>query len=375
MNTKSKREIFLEHIVATLEIPESAYERAAKRGFDLGTWLGRKDSICYHYSPHVFPQGSFRLGTVIRPLNDKEEYDLDLACSLREGVTKQNHSQKELKSLVGSEIQSYRNFRNISEPVTEKHRCWRLEYLDDLSFHMDIVPCIPTNQEDRVIINNRMITAGRPLDFANRISAQSVSITDNRLDNFDQIDPNWQISNPEGYAQWFESKMLQNQTYMTMRAESKVDKVPIYKTKNPLQRVIQILKRHRDQMFRNNIDSKPISIIITTLAANSYQGNNSLTDTLRSVISGIQDFSNSNSNLLPNPVDPKENFADRWTMPQYNHLNLKDNFKKWSEQVSSDASHLLNSNDVYILHRKLSNNLNIFSSESSLMTSKDLGML
>ena len=52
--------------------------------------------------------------------------------------------------------------------------------------------------------------------------------------------------------------------------EARVEDVPEYQVKTPLQQGIQILKRHRDIMFVEDPDDKPISIIITTLAAHAY---------------------------------------------------------------------------------------------------------
>ena len=73
---------------------------------------------------------------------NREEYDLDLACSLRDGVTNQSHTKFELKTMIGTELELYRKAIGITSEVDEKHRCWRLDYQDELSFHMDIVPCI-----------------------------------------------------------------------------------------------------------------------------------------------------------------------------------------------------------------------------------------
>ena len=60
--------------------------------------------------------------------------------------------------------------------------------------------------------------------------------------------------------------------------------MPAYKEKkSPLQRVVQILKRHRDLMF-NGDESKPISIIITTLAARAYNKETDVLDALVNVV-------------------------------------------------------------------------------------------
>jgi len=138
----SNRHRIVEAIAGTIEIPDSAYETAEARYKDIGNWFGRPDSHCGHFEPHILPQGSFRLGTVNRPLDENAAYDLDLSCKLESGVTKETSTQEELKNLVGLDVESYRNARGIREPKKEKYRCWRLIYADQLSFHMDIVPCV-----------------------------------------------------------------------------------------------------------------------------------------------------------------------------------------------------------------------------------------
>src|SRR5688572_16243631 len=115
----------LQEIIATLDIPESAHEKVERRYLDLGKWFERPESRCSKFAPHVYPQGSFRLGTVNRPLHEDDEYDLDLGCRLRKGVTKSSHSQKELKTLVGLDLEDYRTARQLESKLEEKHRCWR----------------------------------------------------------------------------------------------------------------------------------------------------------------------------------------------------------------------------------------------------------
>ena len=131
------------------------------------------------FDPLVFSQGSFRLGTAIKPETD-EEYDLDMGCKLRKGLGKETVTQKQLKELVGSELELYRAARNIKEELSEKRRCWRLDYADGLSFHMDIVPCIPESDSQRQTLKNRMVESTMLDDsLASDVSKLAVSITDN----------------------------------------------------------------------------------------------------------------------------------------------------------------------------------------------------
>ena len=50
-----------------------------------------------------------------------------------------------------------------------------------------------------------------------------------------------------------------------------VDDVPTFAVRTPLQKSVQILKHHRNVMFEG-LDDAPISIIISTLAAQAYDG-------------------------------------------------------------------------------------------------------
>ncbi|GAB4278419.1 MAG: hypothetical protein Kow0029_21660 [Candidatus Rifleibacteriota bacterium] len=340
----TRKQLILESMLELLELPDSAYEKARKRYEDLGEWFGRDDSIVKDNDPHVFPQGSFRLGTAIRPIDNKEEYDLDLVCKLQVGITKESHTQEALKKLVGSEIETYRIARDIKAPLKEKHRCWRLEYQDDLSFHMDIVPCIPADDTRRTLILETMRKAGESELVAGAASQLTVSITDDRHHGYRQICDDWNISNPEGYAKWFEARM--NQTQRVILEKAQVDNVPLFKRKTPLQRAIQLLKRHRDQMFKNDTDIKPISIIISTLAARAYQGESDIESALRNILEKMGGLVNTSKPRVPNPVDPAEDFADRWSMPKYQHLNLEKNFWYWLEQAKNDFALLDSTDDV-----------------------------
>ena len=42
----------------------------------------RRSLLVACYNPEIYPQGSFLLGTVTRPLSDAEEYDIDLVSEL-----------------------------------------------------------------------------------------------------------------------------------------------------------------------------------------------------------------------------------------------------------------------------------------------------
>jgi len=343
----------LESMIEVLDLPPSAYEKAKNRYESLGDWFGRNESILKEYDPHVFSQGSFRLGTAIRPFHSEEEYDLDLACKLRTSITKGSHTQQEVKELVGSEVESYRKKNGIHDKAEAKKRCWRLSYKDDLSFHVDIVPCIPADETRRTTILESLRSSRMDESIAGQVSNLTVNITDNTLPNYKYISDDWNVSNPEGYALWFESRTKIMSQGVILEA-AQVDELPLFKRKTTLQRVIQILKRHRDSMFDASPDLKPISVIITTLAARAYSGETDLATALYNVSFGMENHLNSQEPRVPNPVNPGEDFSDKWDEDS----RLEVNFKMWLKKLKSDVENLVNSGNRQSVTRILSESFN-----------------
>jgi len=328
----------LEYLAESLDISESHFKEAEARYQAVGKWMERDDSIIEKYNPAIYTQGSFRLGTVIKPITDEEKYDIDLVCELN--LTKKQVSQKQLKDLVGIEIKSYARANNMKNPAKETRRCWTLNYADGTQFHMDILPCIPDSEAVKLILQSRGIPGS--------ISDHAIAITDNTLPKYEYLDEDWLRSNPKGYAEWFKERMkIQFEARRLTVAESisaKAEDVPEYKVKTTLQRTVQLLKRHRDIMFASDRDDKPISMIITTLAAHAYNNEVDLYDALDSIIKGMPDYilTKNGAPWIPNPVNPDENFADKWEENPKKELN----FRKWLAKVEKDLVSALNKSGI-----------------------------
>ena len=86
-----------------------------------------------------------------------------------------------------------------------------------------------------------------------------------------------------------------------------------YGAKTPLQKAIQILKRHRDKVFKESQDIKPISIIITTLAAQAYRGEAGVYDAIKTLLGTMDCYIEKGDQhyYIPNPSLPSENFAEK----------------------------------------------------------------
>lgn len=364
-------ELNLSFLVEELDLPESAYEKAQKRYEDLGEWFNRDNSLLNYNSVHIFPQGSFMLGTAIRPVEKDDEYDLDLVCKLREGISKNSHTQKEIKELIGAELEAYRKARGIQTRLDEKHRCWCLEYKDNISFHLDIVPAIPADELKKTqlyeLINNTDIEN----EVAENASSSAISITDNRDSNYNEISSEWNISNPEGYGLWF-AKEMRTKGERTLLEKARVDELPIHERKTPLQRCVQLLKRHRDIMFKENPDSKPISIIISTLAARAYTRELDIASALNNILKKMESMINSTTPRVPNPVNPQEDFTDKWEMSEYKHLRLEDNFKIWLKQAQKDFRIITESRDASELNKTFEKKFEINTDDKTLRESLGL---
>lgn len=286
-----------------LDIPDSKYEEAVSRYEAVGKWLDANDSKLHIYKPTIYPQGSFRLGTMIKPINDGDEYDIDLVCHLE--IDKRNVTQQELKKMVGDRLKAYAPYEKI---LDEGRRCWTLNYANE--FHMDILPAIPDYER----LNDSILITDKKLKF-------------------------WQKSNPKGYARWFANRMQvifkQRKTAFAESLRANIEDVPDYKIRTPLQRSVQLLKRHRDFYF-NGKDHKPISIIITTLAGHTYQNEADLFEVISNIINGMTDLRNIRDQrgiyYIPNPTNPDENFADKWNEDS----NLPKAFLAWLGQLRSD---------------------------------------
>lgn len=324
---------YLAALADELAISETRYEQACKSYASLGAWLHRPESTVLQYDPQIYVQGSFRLGTAIRPLSDEEEYDVDSVCVLQLLGTS-DFSQKEFKELVGNEIKAYRCAQGMVKPVTEGKRCWVLSYADGAQFHMDIVPAVPNATQQRLLLEAHWMDL--------RWWESAIVITDIRSPVYDHISDDWERSNPKGYAEWFQLRMgpifEHRRKSLAESIRASVEDIPVYRVRTPLQSAIMILKRHRDGMFVGRYDERPISVIITTLAAHAYNGEEKISDALYSILANMDRFIEwyGSTCIIRNPSDPLENFADKW--PQ--HPERQRAFFEWLDQARRDFGQL-----------------------------------
>lgn len=342
---KTELEDILDVLGENLSITESQHESAVRSYKAVGSWLTNDESKLAPYSPVISPQGSFIIGTIIQTIDPDGDMDLDIVCELN--GKRQEWTQKDVKEIVGEQLAKHKKYESILDE--EGRRCWTLKYRENGSpnerYHMDILPAINTNGHS--IILEKAYSNLKDQNIEDLV----LSITDNeRLPEYEiSTDPNeWLQSNPFGYAKWFMAiadDIKGKRTKMFSLNES-VNPTPKYqKDRLPLQRAVQLLKRHRDIMFKDYSDDdkkqKPISCIITTLAAKSYNGEDNITDALVSIVNNMgnhieekYDYElNRYVKWVSNPVNETENFADRWVLQESKREAF---FNDWLEQLKVD---------------------------------------
>ena len=288
MESKQNIDKMLRKIAKEIEISKTEYEKAVKSYNAVGTFI---DNNIPQYDIKVVPQGSFRLGTVIKPITDKDEYDIDLVAIIDHKFL----NAKELKNIVGDALKTSDRY---SEKLVEGKRCWTIEYSESSKYHMDILPTMMSDTYS----TNKELTMTHKED--------------------EKSDYEFRQTNPEAYYDWFVERMEEERKRLkeeyAIRNKLEIVDVPEYEIKTTLQVAIQILKRYRDIKFKETPDIKPISIILTTLMAKVYTGKENVYELIekfsKEYMMHIEKDENGNI-IIRNPVNENENFADKW--PKY----------------------------------------------------------
>lgn len=305
MERKQNIDAMYRKIATEIEISETQAEKAKESYEAVGNYLNNNIK---QYDVRIFPQGSFMLGTVIKPISDKDEYDIDLVATIDNKFT----SAKDLKNIVGDVLKTSDRY---SEKVEEGKRCWTIQYSESANYHMDI---LPTMKSDTYFQNKKLI------------------MTHKEDENSDY---EFRQTNPEAYYDWFVKRMEEEKKKLTeeyaIRNKIEIVEVPEYKIKTTLQIAIEILKRYRDIKFKDTPDIKPISIILTTLMARIYTGKENVYELIekfsKEYVLYLEKDENGNV-LIQNPVNENENFADKWP----SNPERKEAFFKFMDDLKYD---------------------------------------
>ncbi len=320
----------LEELGKLLDVTETEFNAITKSYQAVGQFLAEGSSPLQQFNPSIHPQGSFLLGTVVRPIAEEDDLDIDLVCELENKPS--CWAPFHLKNAVGNRLKSSDLYR--SKLDEEGKRCWTLLYGDN-KYHLDVLPSLVCHNYREIVTRYFSEAATRKPDEL------AMHITDKTKDGYyTELDSDkWMITNPFGYAQWFLSAAQSAyRREKTFAMEAKIDPVPKYRNgKFALQRAVQLLKRHRDKMF-DGADDKPISIIITTLATRVYNNETNIYKALKHIAENMASYVEDRNGIkwVANPVNKTENFADRWP----SEPKRQANFYKWLNQLQIDINKL-----------------------------------
>jgi hypothetical protein len=300
----------LEDVCEDLQITSTQYSNAEAKYGAIGRLLEHPQSPLAHLAPLIYPQGSLALQTTVKP-RDHEEYDLDLVveCQWFDNPIR-------LYETTFQWLASHRIYEGILE---RKNRCIRLKYAGQ--FHLDILPA----RSDR--------SSG----------GTCIEVPDRELRD-------WMPSNPRGYRAWFERQS----SLVLLRVAEKQMPLPAHipsDEKTPLQRVVQLLKRHRDIVFFDDEDA-PRSIVLTTLAGSVYRGDATVVGALVQVISHIDaliEQNYPNQLIVLNPSNPAERFSDSWKSP-----DSYTKFARFIHEMKNSVSDLVSLAGLPSIRAKLS---------------------
>lgn len=327
------REETLQKAAQKLDISPSKYKQAMERFDSMRSYLLEGEYEGATDQPEIYLQGSFKLGTEIRPYKNSKDadYDIDIVCRLEH--QKETTIPKTVKHQVGDHLKAHGTYERMLND--EGKRCWTLNYTeqDGVGFHMDILPSVEESWST----------------FREYYWYRSAIAVTNKCSDTGTYD--WSPSNPKDFAEWFYDK--NKATFENVKhAQKQVlfenyqqdglfrdrNAVPDILVKTPLQRAIQLLKRHRDIRFcrQKNEKCKPISMVITVLAAQVYRNESTIYETLKNLIDTLSRHANqmqptfrfdekmaesvytlitrmaNGKWYIPNPTNHGENFADKW---------------------------------------------------------------
>ena len=219
-------------ICEKLQLTPTLYEQAKER-YEAIAGILQDDNAFANIDLNVYPHGSFRQKTTVKPLKT-QEYDLDFVVELPlSSVMTPNE-------LYNHIVRILRHDGIHNNMVEMKNRCVRIKYAND--FHMDIMP-------------GKLINSG----------THEIIVPDRKLKSW------YHHSNPIGFSEWFENQaraQIIHEINTRRRIQCSVETVTeqeIAAQLEPLRRAVQLVKRYRD-VYCDRTGQEPVrSIVICTL--------------------------------------------------------------------------------------------------------------
>lgn len=234
-------------------------------------------------------QGSYATKTIIKPPKDKD-FDADIMIYIEENET---FKAKDYIDDIYDILKDNGNYTNI---VERRSRCVTLDYKGD--FHLDIVPCIETNNEKYIC---------------------------NRNTN------KFEITDGTAYQEWLNEKNENSGSY--------------------LKKVTKLSKYMRD--IKTNFSCK--SILLTTLLGNEINNSETFLDlptALKEIFNKLNSYLQNNQSMptIRNPVLDDEDFNRHWNEDKYK--NFRDKISLYTGKIN-EAFEAITHNESVNLWREV----------------------
>ena len=228
-------------------------------------------------------QGSYALGTLIKPVDDNDEYDADIQ------IVMNPNPKWEAKDYVLEINRTLAKNKTYADKLRFRTRCVTIDYAGD--FHLDVVP---------------------------RVTKGGKHYVCNRHENkFEETDGN-------GYREWFNEK----------------NRI----TGGNLKWVVRLLKYLRDH--KNSFTAKSILLttLAGNTIKSSDEGTTSVStmaDTLETVLSRMNDYLQQHPNMptIKNPVLPTDDFNRHWDQRRYANFRTRvQSYAQTAKQAQAEPS-------------------------------------
>lgn len=344
----------LERILAECDLPPDLYRRALDHYKEKTDYLKTCPVLC-DYEVTLKPQGSTSTGTTVPPpTKRKGDFDVDLLIAIEASRT--HFSPRNLHSDIGVHLR-----KAYGKDLSRLRLGWQLNDAFEHRMHFDVVPAVRTHHA----IHGNILSA--------TVWEQNT----------------WKETNPESYTARFnelaekmpilESQLIacanSAEPMMNKRAHvPKVEQMPAFTPfKKPLQRIVQLTKRHRDMWFlgrpENGLDRKPASIVVTTILWYAYERYvidrvfPNVTSILKVMASALTDEHillrvpkhNGFEYLLPNPTLMDENLVGKWNKAE-NKRDVAEYFE-WAKSYQGFIDALAKEEGRHFLNRRLTEGL------------------
>lgn len=325
-------EIVLLRAAHEMSLSSSQYELIRNRYEVLQSILSAATEPCLQ-DAHIFVQGSIRLKTTLKPApnatGDMATIDADAVVWLP------NASDEDSDAVLEAIESRFREGVRVETPIEPLRRGLRIVYADENpGFHIDVTParCAPGNGSEK--------------------GEGKLQVPDRQQD--------WKASSPIPYALWLERTAEQEillagrdelLKHRVLVADASQDPIPDYREYidgNPLRAAIKLLKRHRDEWaIRMGTESvRPISAVITTLAAEAYaevaiESQNRRyrpIEAIMQIVARMPKFIRREGQAcyVCNPQDSGENFAEKWNRPGSEGESYRRAFEEWHSAALQD---------------------------------------